>query len=326
MAGIVTALAGASAAVALSSVPLGLWTASARREIERRHPPIGAFVDVDGARLHYVERGDGPAVVLSHGASTNLRDFVPTLLEPLARSFRVILFDRPGYGYSTRPSGAWPSPVRQATLLRSALGTLGVSRPLLVGHSWSGALVLAYALAFPGEAAGLVAIAPASHPWPGGVSLMRTLAMAPGLGPWLANTVVWPLGRRMVDAGIRGAVHPFVPPSSYRSETAIDLQLRPSQFLADANDVGRLAGFLREQSARYGEIETATCIVTGTDDTVLSPRRHAHALHAALQRSRLVVIDGAGHAPHHSHPERVAHEIESLAREVLRHPRDRREG
>lgn len=311
---IVATLAGSAAALAAVSLPLGAWSAHARRQIERSYPPIGRFVDVPGARLHYLERGTGPEIVLLHGASTNLRDFMPTLVEPLAEDHRVVVFDRPGYGYSTRPRGPWLDPARQAALLHHALSALGVSRPVLVGHSWAASLVLAYALAYPVDVAGLVTLSGATHPWRGGVSLMRNLAMLPAIGPWLAATVVWPLGRTLVEAGIRGALQPHVPAETYRRQTAIDLQLRANQFLADAHDVGRLSPFLAVQARRYPEIDVPLCVITGTRDAVVSPRLHSHSLHEQLPKSRLVVIDGAGHAPHHSHAEDVITEIRALAR------------
>lgn len=311
---ILTALVGLAAVLGMTGVALGLWSARARRDIERDFPPLGAFVDLAGARLHYVERGRGPVIVLLHGASTNLRDFFPTLLDPLAEDHRVIAFDRPGYGYSTRPRGPWLDPAQQAALLYEALGKLGVSRPVLVGHSWSASLVLAYALAHPRDVAGIVTLAGATYPWRGGVSLMRSLAMMPGLGRCLAHAILWPFGRTMVDGGILGAIHPHVPAPTYRAQTAIDLQLRPGQFLCDAHDVGRLSRYLSAQCQRYHEIDVPLCVITGTRDAVVSPRLHSHALHGALPKSRLVVIDGAGHAPHHSHAEDVVAEIRALAR------------
>ena len=74
------------------------------RRAEREHPPAGRFVEVDGVRLHYVERGEGAPLVLLHGLGTMGLDFLLSdLVELAARKYRVIVFDRPGYGHSDRP-------------------------------------------------------------------------------------------------------------------------------------------------------------------------------------------------------------------------------
>jgi hypothetical protein len=71
---------------------------------ERRNPPIGRFIVVDGVRLHYVERGKGEPLVLLHGNGSMIQDFDSSgLLDAAAKTYRVIAFDRPGFGYSDRP-------------------------------------------------------------------------------------------------------------------------------------------------------------------------------------------------------------------------------
>src|SRR4051812_40267633 len=72
---------------------------------ERSHPPEGKFIEVDGVRLHYLERGSGPALVLLHGNGVMAQDFqLSGLIDKLAQTHYVIAFDRPGFGYSDRPS------------------------------------------------------------------------------------------------------------------------------------------------------------------------------------------------------------------------------
>ena len=73
---------------------LWLYTLRTVRRIEAAMPPRGRFVDVPGARLHVVERGQGPAVLLVHGLSGQLENFGYGMMEPLARHFRVIAVDR----------------------------------------------------------------------------------------------------------------------------------------------------------------------------------------------------------------------------------------
>jgi alpha-beta hydrolase superfamily lysophospholipase len=73
---------------------------------ERKNPPIGNFIECEGVRLHYLERGDpvAPSVVLFHGNGSLIQDLIISgLVDRLARRNRVLCFDRPGFGYSQRP-------------------------------------------------------------------------------------------------------------------------------------------------------------------------------------------------------------------------------
>jgi pimeloyl-ACP methyl ester carboxylesterase len=69
-------------------------------------PPLGRFVDIDGGRIHYLEQGSGPTLLLIHGLGGQMRNFAHSLLERLKNNYRLIILDRPGSGYSTRPPGA----------------------------------------------------------------------------------------------------------------------------------------------------------------------------------------------------------------------------
>src|SRR4051812_9937225 len=76
------------------------------RRSERRHPPEGSFLVVDGVRLHYSDRGAGTPVVLIHGNAVTGADWNRSgVADLLLRDHRVIMFDRPGFGYSDRPRG-----------------------------------------------------------------------------------------------------------------------------------------------------------------------------------------------------------------------------
>src|SRR5215212_2900094 len=103
------------------------------RAAERKTPPVGRFLDVDGVRLHYVEQGQGDPVVLIHGNGTLIQDFtVSGLVDSLSGRHRVIVFDRPGFGYSTRPRGRIWTPMAQAEVLQRALDVLGVKQAIVL--------------------------------------------------------------------------------------------------------------------------------------------------------------------------------------------------
>ena len=71
------------------------------RKAERENPPSGDFIDIDGVRLHYLMRGEGPCVVLLHGNASMLEDFECSgIFDACASKYQAIAFDRPGYGHS----------------------------------------------------------------------------------------------------------------------------------------------------------------------------------------------------------------------------------
>ena len=113
--------------VALVLVLLAVLNYAVARWAERRHPPEGKFIEVDGTRLHYSDRGTGRPVVLLHGNAVTGADYNTSgVAERLAGTYRVITFDRPGFGHSARPRGRRWTAGEQADLIHAALVQLGV--------------------------------------------------------------------------------------------------------------------------------------------------------------------------------------------------------
>jgi pimeloyl-ACP methyl ester carboxylesterase len=329
----------AVAGVAIAATCLGalsVFTAHYTKDIERVHPPSGRFVDVDGGWLHAVELGrpDAPAVVLLHGASATLGDMRLALGDRLAAHHRVVLIDRPGHGWSDRPNGAADaSPARQAKLIHQALERMGVVRPVLVAHSWSGALAATYALDYPEDIGGLVLLAPVTHPspkrpgWYGSVvvALLAENARgvtAPVIGPLLAHTLAVPVGRLLIGLGVESVFAPQVPPPDYLAKTGGALMLRPQAFIANAQDLKAIHEFVESQFPRYRSIKTPTMILTGDADAALAPEVHARAMAAAVPRAKLIVLPGVGHMVHFAAPERIV----AVVAELAALPRDKTAG
>jgi pimeloyl-ACP methyl ester carboxylesterase len=293
-------------------------TAVGTARIEAAHPASGRLVEVSGGRLHVLELGAATAqdrlpVVLVHGASGNLEDMRLALGSRLAANRRVILVDRPGHGWSDRPDGAADaSPAQQAALIAQALDRIGLERFILLGHSLGGAVATAFALAYPDRLAGLVLVAPVTHPWPGGLAWYNAVLSTPVVGPLFARTVALPLGAWLIEDGAVSVFAPQPVPQDYVRRAAVRLLLRPSEFIANAQDVAALKSFVAAQVPCYREIATPTVILTGSADDTVSPRIHAHAIAALLPDARLVVLDGAGHMPHHTHTDAVVAAIDSL--------------
>jgi pimeloyl-ACP methyl ester carboxylesterase len=293
---------------------LAAYTVFGARRAEAQFPPLGDFLTVQGLRLHYVDRGNGPPVVLLHGASSSLLDFDGSITDHLAKTHRVIAIDRPGCGYCEQ-SDDWMDPARQAELLRAALVQLGVENPMLVGHSWSGSIVMAYALAYPSELAAGVLLAGAVNGWKAGVHWSIDISSWPLIGRAFAWTLVYPAGQLLLEQSIVQVFSPNTPPPDYVARTGAMLALRPEVFLASARDVRRLSAFLLEQSQRYDRVEVPLLLLTGDQDSVVPAWNHADRLIKRLPHATRVVLANTGHALHHSRPEKVSQLISQFAQQ-----------
>ena len=136
-----------SAAAVAALAGTAAWTGSRARRAEQENPPIGRFITVGGVRLHYLERGSGQPLLLLHGNVVRLQDFlVSGLIDRLAERYRVIAFDRPGFGHSKRPRDRLWTAATQAELLHNTFASLGIERPIVLGHSWGALTALELAL------------------------------------------------------------------------------------------------------------------------------------------------------------------------------------
>jgi len=287
------------------------------RLIERAHPQRGRFIDVGGFPQHVIELGrspdthGAPPVVLLHGAGSNLEDMHLALGERLAARHRVILLDRPGFGWSARNAGEGSSPADQAAVLRDVLDRLGIDRAVVVGHSWGGTLALTFALDHPQRVAGLVLIAPPTHPGLWAMTRLNALLATP-VGWLFAYTLALPFGVILIGPGSRTAFLPQSLPHRYVKRTAAMLVLRPATLLANWADVGRLDGFLARQVERYRTLAAPTIAIAGDRDPLVRPAHHCMKLAAAAPSVKLELLPGFGHMLHHAAADRVAAAVEEI--------------
>ncbi len=290
----------------------------------KAHPPLGSFAEVEGVRLHYLESGpaeSGPTarqtIVLLHGASSNLRDFAISIFPALASRYRVIAIDRPGYGYSGRPpsnGGNWIDPAVQARLIHGLLAQAGARDAILVGHSWAGSVVLAYALDYPKDTGGVVMLAGASHPWRSNPSFHNRWPAIPVLGDVFLHTLAAPGFALASSTAVQRNFAPNSPPADYENRAALSLLVRPGNWRANAEDMRNLSAFLAVQKNRYAELHMPMTIIFGEDDKSVNPENHGRRLHNQVAGSKLILLPRTGHSPHHAHPEVVIEAINDVAR------------
>ena len=174
--------------------------------IERRNPPVGSFIDIDGTRLHYVHvpgppNPDLPPVVFLHGASANLMDQMAPLRPLLEGRAELLFLDRPGHGWSSRGPGTNETQAGQASTVAGLMDRLGIDRAIIVAHSFGGSIATAFALDHPGKTQGLLFLSAATHPWPGGAtSWYYKLTTVPVLGWLFSETITEPAGSMRMAA------------------------------------------------------------------------------------------------------------------------------
>lgn len=285
--------------------------------IERRWPPLGDVIEVEGAAVHYLRMGSGPVMILIHGASGNVRDWSFDLMPRLAEHFDVIAFDRPGHGHSARIPQGW-EPARQAAQLRAAAQRLGVERALVVGHSFGGAVALSWALDAPETVRGLGLLCAPSHTWPGTARALYDLFLTPAIGPvasWVYGRLARALPERQ-ERAVRCIFSPNPMPEGYPTYLGVPLSLRSATVRANAEDIARLKPFLIAQTPRYGTLPMPVLQLHGTHDTIVPLSLHSERLKAALPQSRLIRLEGVGHMPHHARPYEVMAALHDLAQDA----------
>ncbi len=112
-------------------------------------PDLGAYVQLEDARVHYVDLGerDAPLVVLLHGFASSLNTWAGVAPALVESGHRVVALDLKGFGWTDRPRGDY-SPKAQAKLVMALLDELGLADRSfgLVAHSWGSSVALALTL------------------------------------------------------------------------------------------------------------------------------------------------------------------------------------
>jgi pimeloyl-ACP methyl ester carboxylesterase len=305
--------------VVLLAVPiLGLvwFTASTARKVEAALPPRGRFMEIDGERIHYVDTGGaGSAVVMIHGLGGNLLHFDYVLAGRLAGEFRLILVDRPGSGYSTRAARADATLTAQAAAIAKLIGALGLTRPLVVGHSLGGAVSLALALDHPDCVGGLALVAPLTHAQQEVPAIFQPFLIRSSLARNLiAWTLATPLGIRRGPMVLKEVFAPEAVVPDFPLRAGGLLGLRPKAFYATSSDIVAIDDVLPAYAKRYASLNLPLGILFGKDDRLLDYQRQGESMRALCPALDLEIIEG-GHMLPMTAPDRCA----ALIRRVAAH-------
>ncbi|KPQ08368.1 MAG: putative hydrolases or acyltransferases (alpha/beta hydrolase superfamily) [Rhodobacteraceae bacterium HLUCCA12] len=306
-----TVILGLTAALVLLAGCAAVIDAQAtRREArwEAANPPAGRFVTVEGHQIHLREMGQpagsAPDLVLIHGANGNLRDFTFDLTDRLKDDYRIIALDRPGLGWSDSWGTADGDPRVQARILRRAVAGLGVRQPIVLGHSYGGAVAMAWALEAPQDTAALVIVSGATYPWEGALGLWYRINAGP-LGSAARHLLSALVPETAARITFRSVFDPHPLPDGYVDHFGAGLSMRRSSQANNTRQVNALNGFLRQMQPGYADLSLPIELVHGEQDTIVGLDIHSARLESEVASARLERLPDAGHMPHHSHPDTV---------------------
>jgi len=282
--------------------------------------PDSHFTEINGVAVHYKEKGQGePVFILLHGFGANEFSW-REVVGPLSEHGRVIAYDRPGFGLTSRPmpgewSGLNPYSVQgNVELLDGLIDELGVEKAILVGNSAGGEVAAAYALEHPDRVAGLVLVDPAlGSQHRGGVPswilpLLRTPQMR-RIGPLLVRSIAGDLGNET----IRLAWHD----PSLIDQQVYDGYRRP--LTANNWDRALYEFTIAENPVRYGEqlgeLSLPVLVVSGDDDRIV-PTDVTVQLSKEIPGAEMVVLHACGHVPQEECPDQFMDALEGFVEEM----------
>lgn len=306
----------ASAIATATLVAAALINRQLTKAAERNNPPVGRFLDVNGVRLHYVEKGTGKPLVLLHGNGSMIQDFEASgLIDLAANDHRVIVFDRPGFGYSDRPRSVIWTPDAQAEVITAALAQLDVRKAIVLGHSWGASVAIAMALKHPTLVEGLVLASGYYYPTPRLDVVAMGAPALPIVGDVLSHTILPILSRLTWPLGLRKIFGPNPVPEKFEGFSK-ELALRPSQLRASAAETAMMVPDAFAMDGLYKALKMPVVIIAGEEDKVVDSGSQSARLHSDISHSRFHRIAGNGHMIQQTATGQVMSAIKEVAGET----------
>lgn len=266
------------------------------------HADDSRFVEVDGVRVHFQEKGSGPPLVLLHGNNSSTYTW-KDVYDELATTHRVVAVDLKGFGFTSKPEGDYGVEAQAALVVR-LLDELKIGSAVWCGSSLGGTVALAAAIGHPERVRALVLVAAPAYSEMGGASL------APPYLKWSYVGAVLTALALTTDALVRdGLKESFNDDSKVTDERVaayyLPLTTRGGQYAARRVRIERQ--FERVERA-LDKVKQPALLVWGAEDRLVLPE-DGRRLQASLPGSRLVFYESCGHLPQEEMPERFAREV-----------------
>jgi pimeloyl-ACP methyl ester carboxylesterase len=300
-----------AAAVTVGALAItALFTQHLAKKAETENPAAGHFLEVNGVRLHYVERGSGDPLVLLHGNGSMIEDFESSgLIDLAAKKHRVIVFDRPGFGHSSRPRNVIWTPDAQAELFKAALEQLGVARAVVLGHSWGASVAVALALNYPELVSGLVLASGYYYPTMRPDVVAMSAPAVPIVGDLLTHTLSPLMSRLMWPMMMTKIFGPRPVPAKFANFPK-EMALRPSQIRSSAAESALMIPDAFHFRDRYAELKMPVVIIAGEEDRIVDIDTQSARLHGDIPQSKFHRLLETGHMIHQTATNQVMNAIE----------------
>ena len=260
------------------------------------------FVEIDGVRIHYQEKGTGTPLVLIHGYTSSTYSW-KEVFEPLSKSFRVIAVDLKGFGFSGKPDGDYTRRA-QAILVAHLLEHLKIDKAWLCGNSMGGEVALNVAVANPQRVAGLILIDSAGVEVPGEGSLAPGYLLLPVVGRVLVALSL--TSDKLVRQGLE---------KSFYDQAKVTDDRVANYYRPLKTRGGQLAALrARTQWSMFpiepdlGKITVPTLILWGAHDQLI-PLAAGYKMNSLIKASKLVIFEDCGHLPQEEMPARTIDEM-----------------
>jgi pimeloyl-ACP methyl ester carboxylesterase len=273
-------------------------------------PIVGRYgrIELEGRshRLYFEEAGEGIPLLCLHTAGSDARQYRAVLNDPeITRRYRVIAFDMPWHGKSSPPEG-WEredyklTTERYTGMVMAVARALRLERPVVMGCSIGGRIVLHLALEHSAELRALIGLQ-------SGAYVERYYDAA-----WLDHPEVH--GGRACGAVAYGLMSPLSPAPEVWETVWHYMQGGPGVFTGDLHFY-QVEGDVR---SRIGAIDTSRCplyLLTGEYDYSASPR-DSEAVAARVKGAKLTVMKGLGHFPMSENPKAFLEYLKPVLREI----------
>lgn len=293
-------------------------------QVERKYPPKGEFVDVETAKLHFltrkkasdIESRESAPIVLIHGSSGSSADMELAFFEAFPPDIDLYAFDRPGIGWSETKLHPleMSDPMKQAEAIHMAVNKLKLKKPIIVGHSWGGAVAIAYAKQFGDEITGAVSLAGVAYPWEGPYGWYEVLLTTPVINHIFSRLFLNKIGQLYVPLSIKSIFEPEPAREDYREGAQTEILLRPSKIINNSYYSYNLRRHLETMSEDYKDIKTPFLIVAGNRDYIVNTKRQSERFHNAVADSEYMLLKGVGHMPHHTQTQILADKIGRMSK------------
>ena len=259
----------------------------------------GKFVTVFGKKVHYLEAGNGPPIILIHGFLYHTVMWRKNI-DALAEKFRVYAIDLWGWGYSERLKEKEYSFERYGKQVLGFMDALNIKKATLGGQSMGGGISVYVAAHYPDRVDRLILVDPAVIPYP--MTTIGRIYQFPFIGEFMnaipgdalmKNNIktIWFYDRNKVtEEYCKEVLQPFCVKGSYAGSMFILRNVLKEPYV-------------EKEANLLAKMRIPTLIIHGREDKSV-PLDRSKRLNDLWKGSKLVIFDKAGHSPHEEYPEK----------------------